>query len=62
MNALEALRSNSNRREKVHNAQIIAKCPQAVKDLVEGIAKEQNRSAADLVREALGDWLERRGY
>lgn len=50
------------KRTKVHDAQIIAKVPQAAKDLVEKVAKKEEVTAATIVRWALGEYFERRGY
>lgn len=50
------------RREKIHDAVLNTKLPQAVKSLVEAEAERQNVYPADIVREALGEYLSRRGY
>ena len=59
---IEALRSGS-KRTKTHDAQMVFKLPAAVKELVESIGREKfNDSAAEVVRDALGEYLEKRGY
>lgn len=56
------------RRERVHNAQMVFKAPADVKSLVESYAAEQTEakgytvSAADVLRFAIAEYFERRGY
>lgn len=58
---IEALNSGG-KRERVHNAQIVTKVPQSAKDLVNTISKKENVSEATIVRQALAEYFERRGY
>lgn len=54
--------TTGNKRELVNDAQMVTKLPKAVKALVNGIAEERGVSEALVVREALGEYLARRGY
>lgn len=60
----EALASltGGGKREKVNDAQMVTKLPSAVKALVEEIGEGRGESAATITREALGEYLARRGY
>ena len=60
-NILDALATGS-KRPRVHNAQMVTKLPASVKELVESYAAERQESAADVVRDALREFFERRGY
>lgn len=65
MNAIAqglAAMQTSNKRAKIHDAQMVTKLPQAVKDLVNEYAKSNSTSDADIVRQALAEYFERRGY
>lgn len=57
----DALRSGG-KRPKVHDAQIVTKAPRRAKELVNEIADSRGVSEATIVREALAEYLERRGY
>lgn len=58
---LKAMRG-SGKRPKVHDAVLITKLPKAVKALVQEYAKGSEVSDATIVRDALGEYFERRGY
>ena len=59
--AIQALESVG-RRAKVHDAVMNVKLPQTVKALVKGIAADRDVSDSQVVREALAEYLTRRGY
>lgn len=59
--AIEALET-AGQRAKVHDAVMNTKLPSAVKALVNTIAKERDVSDSLIVREALAEYLTRRGY
>lgn len=58
---IEAMTS-SGKRIRVHDAQTVIKHPQAVKDLVNEIAGGREVSDAVIWREAMAEYLTRRGY
>jgi hypothetical protein len=60
-NTLDAL-SNGGKRVKTHDAQMVVKLPQSAKDLIKKAATAQQVSDATIVRHALAEYLERRGY
>src|SRR3546814_11786080 len=60
-NVISAL-STGAKREKIHDAQLVTKVPQRAKDLVSEIATKRGVSDAVVVREALAEYFERRGY
>lgn len=60
-NVIEALASGG-KRQKIHDAQLVTKVPQRAKDLVTEVAKKREVSDAVIVREALAEYFERRGY
>lgn len=60
-NVLSALTGTGNR-AKVHDAQIVTKLPAAAKELVKKAAQAQGVSDAVVVRQAIAEYLERRGY
>jgi hypothetical protein len=64
LNKKQALASLSagGKRERVNDAQMVTKLPSIVKELVEEVAKSRDVSAADVTREAIGEYLARRGY
>lgn len=49
-------------RVKVHDAQMVVKLPAAAKQLVRKAAEAQGLSDATVVRHAIAEYLERRGY
>lgn len=59
--SLDAMKSSS-KRVKVHNAQTVVKHPAAIKELVNTIAEKNETSESAIWREALGEWLAKRGY
>lgn len=59
--ALAALHNN-NRRVRVHDAQMVIKLPSAVKALVKSYGTGRNESEATVVRQALAEFFERRGF
>lgn len=54
--------STGNKREKINDDQMVTKLPAAVKLLVHEIAQSRGLPDAAVVREALGEYLARRGY
>jgi hypothetical protein len=58
---IEAM-TTSGKRVRVHDAQTVIKHPQAVKDLVSEIAEGREVSDAVIWREAMGEYLTKRGY
>lgn len=59
--ALNAMQS-AGRRPRVHDAQMVFKLPQPVKDLVTSYSKGRDESEGAVVRQALAEFFERRGY
>lgn len=59
--ALEALTSGS-KRPKIHDAQMVTKLPKAVKELVKEYGQNRGDSEGAVVRLALAEFFERRGY
>lgn len=59
--SLDAM-TGGGKRVKVHDAQTVIKHPQAVKDLVSEIAGGREVSDATVWREAMAEYLTRRGY
>lgn len=57
----DALRTGG-RRERTHDAQIVIKLPKSAKDLLRTAAKSQGVSDATVIRVALAEWFEKRGY
>lgn len=60
-NVISAL-SSGGKRARVHDAQMVTKVPQRAKDLVKEVADKRKVSEAVIVREALAEYFERRGY
>lgn len=60
-NVIDSL-SGGAKRVRIHDAQIVAKVPQRAKDLVSEIAASRNVTDAVIIREALGEYFQRRGY
>ena len=60
-NALGAL-ATTGKRAKIHDAQMVFKLPKQVKDLVEEYAEAQETSAGTIVRFAVAEYFERRGF
>lgn len=60
-NTLDAL-NNGGKRVKTHDAQMVIKLPQSAKDLIKEAAAAQGVSDATVVRHALAEYLQRRGY
>lgn len=58
--ALNAL-GNAGKRARVHDAQMVIKLPEQVKNLVKEFAAADNVSDAAIVRFALAEYFERRG-
>lgn len=54
--------AGSGKRERINDAQVNLKLPSAVKALVEKIAEDSGRSDAAVWREAMGEYLHKRGY
>lgn len=59
--AIEALET-AGRRVKVHDSVINVKLPAAAKKLIADLAEKQNKSDSAIVRDALGEYLTKRGY
>jgi len=60
-NALSDLTGNG-QRTRIHNDQIVLKLPQAARALVKTAADAQGVSVSTVVRHAIAEYLERRGY
>lgn len=60
-NVIDAL-STGGKRVRIHDAQIVTKLPASAKKLVQEVASERGVSDATIVREALAEWFEKRGY
>lgn len=50
------------KRVKTHDAQMVIKLPRRAKELVNEVATKREVSEATVVREAIAEYLERRGY
>lgn len=50
------------KRAKVHDAQAVFKLPTAVKELVKSVATDQGVSEAAIYKQAVAEYLTRRGY
>ena len=59
--ALGAL-STTGKRERVHDAQMVLKLPTQVKDLVKEYADATGVSTATIIRFAVAEYFERRGF
>lgn len=59
--ALDAM-STSGRRVKVHDEMIPIKHPAPVRELVKRVAADRNMTEAAVWREAMGEYLTKRGY
>lgn len=60
-NVIEDL-SAPRKRARIHDAQIVIKLPKRAKELVEGIAAKEQTDSSVIVRLALAEYFERRGY
>lgn len=60
-NVIQSL-NGGGKRARVHDAQIVAKVPARAKELVGQIAKDREVSDSTVVREALAEYFEKRGY
>lgn len=58
---IEALNS-SGKRARVQDAQMVVKLPSSAKSLINEIAKKEEVSEAHVVRQAIAEYFERRGY
>jgi predicted transcriptional regulator len=61
MDPINDLRSSANRR-RIHDKQIVVKLPAEAKDLISKAAEGMGVSDSAVVRLALAEYLERRGY
>lgn len=61
VSSLDAMTSGG-KRVKIHDAQTVIKLPQTVKDLVSEIAGGRDVSDSVIWREAMAEYLTRRGY
>lgn len=50
------------RRKRTHDAQMVIKLPTSAKELLHVAAQSQDVSDATIVRWALAEWFEKRGY
>lgn len=57
----EAL-NTSGRRKRTHDAQMVIKLPKSAKALLRVASESQDVSDATIVRWALAEWFEKRGY
>lgn len=60
-NVISAL-SSGGKRARIHDAQIVTKVPNRAKELLGEVADKRKVSEAVIVREALAEYFERRGY
>lgn len=58
---LAALKSGS-KRPRIHDAQMVTKLPKAVKSLISEYSTGRGESEGAIVRLALAEFFERRGY
>lgn len=58
---LNALKTGG-KRIRIHNAQMVTKLPAVVKDLVNEYGAAVGMSEAAVVRDALAEYFEKRGY
>lgn len=58
---VDALRTGG-KRVRVHDAQMVIKLPSSAKALLKSIADKREVSEAVVAREAIAEYLERRGY
>lgn len=58
---VDALRSGG-KRTKTHDAQMVFKLPSSAKELVKKVAKDTSNSEGGILRDALAEYFERRGY
>lgn len=58
---VEQLRTGG-KRVRTHDAQMVFKLPSRAKDLVGEIAEGQQVSEAHIARDAIAEYLEKRGY
>lgn len=58
---VDALRTGG-KREKVHDAQAVFKLPKAAKALIKEVAEKQEVTEGQVMRDALAEYFERRGY
>lgn len=59
--AVDALRSGG-KREKIHDTQMVFKLPSTAKALIKQAAEAQTKTEGAIVRDALAEYFERRGY
>lgn len=60
-NVIENL-TGAQKRERIHNDQMVLKLPKTAKQLVKDIAAKEQVSDSQIVRVALAEYFERRGY
>lgn len=58
---VDALRSGG-KRTKTHDAQMVFKLPSSAKELVKKVAGDTGNSEGGILRDALAEYFERRGY
>lgn len=61
MSAIDELRSSAGRR-RIHNTQMVLKLPAEARALISKVAENQGVSDSAIVRLAIAEYLERRGY
>lgn len=54
--------TNAGKRTRTHDAQMVIKLPAHAKELVNKAAEAQGFSSATIVRFAIAEYLDRRGY
>lgn len=54
--------NSAGKRTRTHDAQMVIKLPASAKTLVRKAGESQGVSDATIMRWALAEWLERRGY
>ena len=62
MTTLTEALSSGGKRAKIHDAQMVFKLPKRAKELVNEVALKQGASDGAVLREALAEYFERRGY
>ena len=60
-NSIESM-TEVKKRVRIHDSQVVLKLPSSVKALVSRIAGERGVSDATVIREAMAEYLTKRGY
>jgi predicted transcriptional regulator len=62
MSDVIAALSTGGKRARIHDAQMVTKLPKRAKELVDEVAADREVSGSVIVREALAEYFEKRGY